>query len=83
MLIGQVQFLIEGQPWDIAHLFGEIQLLGVVKSKAEFRAMAHGFYEGMWLKRLLQELHVTMAQPILVLCDNQSVISVAKNSYPP
>ena len=48
--------------------------------EAEFRVMAHGFCEGMWLKRLLQELQVTMAQPILVLCDNQSTISIAKNS---
>ena len=46
---------------------------------AEFKAMAHGFCEGIWLKRLLQELQINITEPVLVLCDNQSAISIAKN----
>ena len=48
-------------------------------AEGEFRAMAHGFCEGIWLKRLLQELQINITEPVLVLCDNQSAISIAKN----
>ena len=59
VLIGQAQFVIEGQPPDIAHL--KQSVVSRSSAKAEFRAMAHGFCEGIWLKRLLQELQVSMA----------------------
>ena len=48
-------------------------------AEAEFRAMAHGICEGMWLRRLLKELRIVVEEPMKVLCDNQSAISIAKN----
>ena len=40
--------------------------------------MAHEICEGMWLKRLLNELKVLVKAPIN-MCDNQAAISIAKN----
>ena len=41
--------------------------------------MAHGICEGMWLKWLLLVLKIAVDDPINMLCDNQAVISIAKN----
>lgn len=48
-------------------------------AEAEFRALAHGICEGIWLKRVLQELKVPISGSMKVLCDNQSAINIAKN----
>ena len=48
-------------------------------AEVEFRAMTQGLCEGIWLRRLLQELQMTIAKPVQVLCDNQSAINIAKN----
>ena len=48
-------------------------------AKVEFRAMAHGICEGIWLKRLLVELKIPLEKPIKMFCDNQVAISIAKN----
>ncbi|KAK3023749.1 LOW QUALITY PROTEIN: hypothetical protein RJ639_044458 [Escallonia herrerae] len=48
-------------------------------AEAEFRAIALSICEGMWLKRLLEELKITCEGSIKVLCDNQASINIAKN----
>ena len=48
-------------------------------SEAEFRAMTQGICEGIWLKRLLEELRVPVKLPMTLHCDNQVAISIAKN----
>ena len=48
-------------------------------AEAEFRAMAKGICEGIWLKRLLEELQVPVKFPMTLHCDNQAAISIAKN----
>lgn len=48
-------------------------------AEAEFRALAHGISEGIWLQRMLEELKVPKAAPIQLFCDNQATISMAKN----
>ena len=48
-------------------------------AEAEFRAMAQGICEGIWLNRLLEELWVSLKHPIVLYCDNQAAISIAKN----
>ena len=48
-------------------------------AEAEFRALAQGIYEGMWLKRLLDELEIPITGPIGMMYDNQSAIAIAKN----
>jgi len=48
-------------------------------AEAEFRALALRICEGMWLKRLLEELQLLVEPPMKLLCDNQAAISISKN----
>ncbi|KAK3028164.1 hypothetical protein RJ639_038688 [Escallonia herrerae] len=48
-------------------------------AEAKFRAIALSICEGMWLKRLLEELKITCEGSIKVFCDNQASINIAKN----
>ena len=48
-------------------------------AEAEFRALAQGICEGIWLKRLLDELEIPITGPIGMMYDNQSAIAIAKN----
>ncbi|RVW62261.1 Retrovirus-related Pol polyprotein from transposon RE1 [Vitis vinifera] len=50
-----------------------------VVAEAEYRALAQGICEGIWIKRVLSELGQTSSSPILMMCDNQAAISIAKN----
>lgn len=47
--------------------------------EAEFRSMAHGICEGMWLQRMLAELQVHTYHEVSLFCDNKAAISIAKN----
>lgn len=38
--------------------------------------MARGIYEGQWMKKILEELHVMMKFPIKLYCDNKEAISI-------
>ena len=46
----------------------------------EFRALAHGICKEIWVKGVLVELKIPSEGSIQLLCDSQSVISIAKNS---
>ena len=48
-------------------------------AEVEFCAMAQGICEGIWLNRLLEELWVPLKHPIVLYCNNQAAISIAKN----
>ncbi|RVW79569.1 Retrovirus-related Pol polyprotein from transposon RE1 [Vitis vinifera] len=48
-------------------------------AEAEARAMTHGICEGIWLKRLLEELQLAPHGPMKLMCDNEAAISIAKN----
>ena len=48
-------------------------------AEAEFRAMAHGICEGIWLQRMLKELSMPSEHAMNILCDNKAAISIAKN----
>ncbi|RVW33993.1 Retrovirus-related Pol polyprotein from transposon RE1 [Vitis vinifera] len=48
-------------------------------AEAEFRAVAHGICEIMWIRRLLEELKMTGSSPMKLYCDNKAAISVAHN----
>ena len=43
-------------------------------TKAELRALAQGLMEGMWVKRILDDLKVSFTLPMKLLCDNKSAI---------
>ena len=48
-------------------------------AEAEFRAMALGVCELLWLQIVLEDLKILIQKPIELLCDNQSAISIAHN----
>ncbi|RDX71634.1 Copia protein, partial [Mucuna pruriens] len=47
--------------------------------EAEFRAMAQGICEGLWMKIILDDLKVKYEGPIKLFCDNNSTMSIAHN----
>ncbi|XP_039166828.1 uncharacterized mitochondrial protein AtMg00810-like [Eucalyptus grandis] len=50
-------------------------------AEAEVRAMCQGICEGMWLRRILNELGFTNTNHMSLLCDNKAAIEIAKNSF--
>ena len=48
-------------------------------AEAEFRVVAHGICEVMWIKRMLEELKASDSLPMKLYCDNKAAISIAHN----
>lgn len=48
-------------------------------AEAEFRAVALGICEILWIKRLLEELRLRIKLPMKAYCDNKSAILIAHN----
>ena len=48
-------------------------------AEAEFRAMCQGICEGIWLRRMLKELGISISGPMNLLCDNKAAIEISKN----
>jgi hypothetical protein len=48
-------------------------------AEAEFRAMAQGVCEVLWLKILLLELGLFKEKPMLLYCDNKAALDIAHN----
>ena len=48
-------------------------------AEAEFRAIAHGIYDLLWLKKLLEDLKVTSPMPMKLYCDKKATINIAHN----
>ncbi len=48
-------------------------------AEAEFRAVAQGICEGLWLRKLLEELKVMVRAPIKLFCDNKAAINISHN----
>ena len=46
-------------------------------TEAEFHAMSKGIDEVMWIKHMLDDLQIPYHKPIILRCDNKSVISIA------
>ena len=53
----------------------------VVRSSAElqFRALAQGLCELMWLKNILNDLRINMERPLRLYWDNKAAINIAHN----
>ena len=47
--------------------------------ETEFRAMAQGICELLWLKIILEDLRIKSDNPMRLYCDNKSAISIAHN----
>ena len=48
-------------------------------AEAEFRSVAHGICEILWIKRLLEDLRIQSTLPMNVYCDNKAAIAIAHN----
>ncbi|XP_057505369.1 uncharacterized mitochondrial protein AtMg00810-like [Actinidia eriantha] len=48
-------------------------------AEAELRSTALGICEALWLKQLLEELHIPQQSPIIIWCDNKAAISISHN----
>ncbi|KAJ7967937.1 Retrovirus-related Pol polyprotein from transposon TNT 1-94 [Quillaja saponaria] len=48
-------------------------------AEAEYRAMAHRTCELLWLKRLMEDLRLTIEKPLMLYCDNIAAINIAHN----
>ena len=48
-------------------------------TETEFRALAHGLTEIIWIKRISQDLNIEINGTCNVFCDNQSTIRLAHN----
>ncbi|CAN0915260.1 Copia protein, partial [Linum grandiflorum] len=48
-------------------------------AEAEYRALALGICESIWLKRVLEELKIPHGGPMKLLCDSQAAISIVRN----
>ena len=47
--------------------------------EVEFRSMALGLCEALWLRLLLQDLDYLSKQPIQLFCDNKTTCDIAHN----
>jgi hypothetical protein len=48
-------------------------------AETEYRAIANGVAEAVWLRQLLAELHRPLARSTLVYCDNVSAVYLSTN----
>lgn len=48
-------------------------------AEAEYRAVAQGMCELLWLRKLLDELKVIPVTPMKLYCDSKAAISIANN----
>jgi hypothetical protein len=48
-------------------------------AEAEFRSMAHGVCEVLWLRILLMELGLFQSKPLMLYCDNKAALDIANN----
>ena len=48
-------------------------------AEAEFRAMAQGVYELLWLKIILEDLKIKWDGPMRLCCDKKLAINIAHN----
>ena len=48
-------------------------------AEAEFRGMAHGVCELLWIRNILRDLGIEYATPMNLYCDNKAAIQIAQN----
>jgi transposase InsO family protein len=48
-------------------------------SEAEYRACAEALKEALWLRNFFEDIGMALTKPLIIYCDNQSCIALAKN----
>lgn len=70
--------------WRSKKAASDIQKQSTIVSRssaqAKLRALTLGLCEGLWLKRILEELWRTIVFPIRIYCDIVSAINMAENT---
>jgi hypothetical protein len=88
MQIGQVVLMIGDQHQVTVCLLGgdlvswrskKQPVVSRSTAEAEYRAMAQGLCEILWVRNLLSELKVLRKGPSKLQCDNKSAINLANN----
>ena len=54
-------------------------MVAISSVEVEFRAMALGICELLWLKIILEDLKIQWEAPMRLYCDNKSAITIAHN----
>ncbi|GAV79609.1 hypothetical protein CFOL_v3_23074, partial [Cephalotus follicularis] len=66
--------------WQSSYLEKQKQtVMSRYSAKAEYRAMAQGVCEFIWLKRLLNDLGITHESSIRLFCDNKAAVNIVHN----
>ena len=68
--------------WEAIWSLGGVKKQKVValsSAEAEFRGMAKGLCELLWLKRLLEEIECSSQDTMNLFCDNKVAIAIAHN----
>jgi hypothetical protein len=47
--------------------------------EAEYRALTKGAKECTWLWRLYEEIKILNSEPIVIFCNNQSIMKIVRN----
>src|SRR5688572_19914696 len=55
------------------------KVVALSSAEAEFRGIAKGITEIMWLRKLLSELHFPQKKTCKLFCDNKAAISILEN----
>ena len=55
------------------------KVVALLSAKAEFRGIAKGITEVIWLKKILSELHFPQKKTCKLFCDDKAAISISKN----
>ncbi|XP_054789357.1 secreted RxLR effector protein 161-like [Prosopis cineraria] len=55
------------------------RVLSRSSAQSEFRALAQGITEELWIRRVMEEIQVRVDPPIKLYCDNKAAISMALN----
>ena len=53
------------------------KVVSLSSAEAEFRALAQGLCEALWITAILRELRCPVVSPVQLFCDNKSAISIA------
>ncbi|XP_071719311.1 secreted RxLR effector protein 161-like [Rutidosis leptorrhynchoides] len=55
------------------------KVVSLSSAESEFRGIAKGVVEALWIKKLLTEIGFPPKETIQILCDNEAAIAISKN----
>ncbi|KAG7568260.1 Retrotransposon gag domain [Arabidopsis thaliana x Arabidopsis arenosa] len=61
-------------------IYLNLNIVSRSSAEAEYRSMANATCELIWLNSMLEDLHVPLADTIVLYCDNEAALHIAKNS---